>query len=607
MQTEQSKKGYSLKISFTVFSAIRVHIGMHRAERGGMLGRDRDGVIRHFEADHNGRCSVGAYDPDIQHLNRVIKDWKSRGIEFCGFVHSHPPGYCRLSAHDEWYAGKILDVFKKLEMLALPIVQTAPDTGRFQLLPFVAVPDEIDRKQCSVAVPSLEIVEKGIGSAISTCAPVATTGTAKEAPGCGSQAPATDMQGGAAPVGAHRGLEGPGTTLQKWTYFGNFPAYWNGLAVKANISRSMAPSPSPNGIRPCDLQAAAIQKRNQYLARMGKGVDLELLDNTRLVIIGTGGAASLIRNCARMGFGEIVLIDPDHVSEANVATQHAEPEAVGQMKVAALARDIVRLNPAAAVVAVAEKIEALDDRTFKLLASEPLRGKPLFGVSGILEMSAPPRQTILLVLTDNFRAQARGHRLGLHFGLPTICAQEYREGRGAEVTYTVPGVTPACHRCITASRYKAYLREGYENDVTSEGAPIFAAEMLNAVLGHVLLAVAHHGTRHQRWGKMIRSWGNRNLINIRMDPDFDSDFGDKFGKRLAGAREPESFIMLDSVFLAQTPDCGQSATRPVCPDCGGTGNLSGCKGTFGDTRWMRRGVVGAFQGPKYRPAALPVP
>src|SRR5262249_52713006 len=96
-----------------------------------------------------------------------------------------------------------------------------------------------------------------------------------------------------------------------------------------------------------------------------------------------------------------------------------------------------------------------------------------------------PQCVVLLALTDDFWAQARGHRLGLHFGLPTICAQEYEDGLGAEITYTVAGITPACHRCMTASRYKAYLEEGFKNDVTSHGAPIFAAEYLNAALGHV--------------------------------------------------------------------------------------------------------------------------
>ena len=50
--------------------------------------------------------------------------------------------------------------------------------------------------------------------------------------------------------------------------------------------------------------------------------------------------------------------------------------------------------------------------------------------------------------------------------------------------------------------------------------------------------------------------------------------------------------MLDSIFLPQTPDRGQSRKRPVCPDCGGTGDLRQVIGTFEDTRVMRPNPVG---------------
>jgi hypothetical protein len=75
-----------------------------------------------------------------------------------------------------------------------------------------------------------------------------------------------------------------------------------------------------------------------------------------------------------------------------------------------------------------------------------------------------------------------------------------------------------------------------------------------------------------------------------MDPDFDLFMKRPvFGKRLAGAAEPDAFFMMDSIFVAQTPDRGQSETRPVCPDCGGEGDLRNVIGTFADTRPMRGG------------------
>jgi hypothetical protein len=99
--------------------------------------------------------------------------------------------------------------------------------------------------------------------------------------------------------------------------------------------------------------------------------------------------------------------------------------------------------------------------------------------------------------------------------------------------------------------------------------------------------VVHHGTAHPRWGRVIKELGSRNLLRIRMDNSFDERFGSPvFGSRIEGAKDASVFHSLDTLFLAQTPDCGQSESRPVCPDCGGQGELALLKGQFGDTRVM---------------------
>lgn len=347
----------------------------------------------------------------------------------------------------------------------------------------------------------------------------------------------------------------------------------------------------------CNDWTKACDNHKRYFSRLADDYDLEFLDKIRLIFIGNGGASSLIHNCARMGFGEFVLIDPDTVSDTNIGTQDALPSAIGKDKVEALGQTVTELNPKAAVVAYTSKIDDFDDEKFSHLISSPLRWNPdtpkfkhtpsasTYGWQPHKINPIVPEITILMVLTDNFYAQSRGHRLGLHFAIPTICAQEYVEGIGGEVTYTIPGITPACHRCITASRYNAYLQENFKNDVTSAGAPVFAADFLNSILGHMLLAVVHQGTGHPRWGNVITNLGDRNLLRIRMDNSFDKRFGaNAFSQRVEGTQDPGAFFMLDTLFLSQTPDSGQSENRPICPDCGGTGNLLDVKGKFDDTR-----------------------
>lgn len=569
-----SSPNVHLEITPETIAAIYEHLGQHPAERGGMLGSNKWGVISHFFPDSTAECSASEYTPDIEKLNDVIREWKKQGIRFQGFVHSHPAGFQRLSNPDKEYARDIMSAFKGLSHLALLLVMTEPDAGDFQLIPFVAVRDEANAERLSFQTANVVI-------------------SAQQ-----DSTPKQSKQPNGNPV-KQRMLSTPcgRKTKGRITYYGRFAKLAQQVFQEFNADFTTAFGDNNEFPQAEANNLAAVmrdgEKADSYLQRVQTAYDGSLLNNTRLVIIGVGGAYQLALDAARAGFGEVVSVDHDAVSDSNVGTQSADPRMIGTAKVDALAAEIRRINPRSAVLAVQAKIEDLSDSDFEVLCHHPLRffgGNQKSDKSGerISMATSKPQKTILLVLTDNFEAQARGHRLGLQFGLPTICAQEYREGRGAEITFTVPGVTPACHRCITASRYKAYLSQGYCNDVTSDGAPIFAAQMLNAVLGHVLLAVVHHDTSHPRFGKLITQFGKRNLVLLRMDPNFDNFLGwPAFARPLTGAADPNAFVMFDSIFLPQGPDQGQTESRPVCPDCGGSGDLRNCIGTFTDTRLMR--------------------
>ncbi|MDF7824364.1 ThiF family adenylyltransferase [Pontiellaceae bacterium B12227] len=577
------------KICAAIYALVEKFIGKHPAERGMMIGRAKDGVIRYCEIDRTGRCTAAAYDPDIKHMNMVIKQWKEEDIDFVGFIHSHPTGIRHPSGHDLWYAGEILFWFKKLEFLWMPIVQTEPDSGSFELIPYAAIPDEEDRKKCEIVECKLDIVTTQDEEETPAVHTAEESGFVAEA--SFEESPEDEDATDDAQKPQDEEPEGQADRIIpkcKWFGVQSVMAARQGFADYFYSSSAFLPIP--------DEWAVAQGLHSAYFERLKNHYDLDMIDRTRLIVVGNGGASSFVRNCARMGFSEHILIDPDTVSETNVGTQDALPSAIGMPKVEALGRDIAEINPTASVAAFPLELDAFSDDAFEALVKNPMRWDMENTITGtfrapacsnLMLASVEPivhERTILLVLTDSFEAQARGHRLGLHFGIPTICAQEYVEGIGAEVTYTVPGVTPACHRCITASRYRAYLEKGYRNNVTSSGAPVFAAEFLNAVLGHVLLAVAHHGTDHPRWGNVVERLGNRNLLQIRMDNSFDERLGiPAFGSRIAGMEDPGVFQFLDTLFLPQTPDAGQSESRPACPDCGGTGNLSDSIGRLGDT------------------------
>ncbi|MBI5836497.1 MAG: ThiF family adenylyltransferase [Candidatus Eisenbacteria bacterium] len=308
----------------------------------------------------------------------------------------------------------------------------------------------------------------------------------------------------------------------------------------------------------------------ETFTRVTGAYDLLTLAYSRVIAVGLGGGAGMVEDLARTGVGHFVLIDPDRIEESNLATQQTYRRDVGRPKVEALAGRLRDLNPAAEVLRYPCRLDEIDDREFERFAFK--------------QSSAhwPYTRPLILGMTDSFAAQARVNRLSLQFDIASLCAQVYAEGRGAEVTFTCPGTTPACHRCILQSRYEAYLVRGFKNDVTSDGAPIFATTALNALKGFIALALLHHHSHHPRWGGLVARIGNRNLIQLRLDPDLTLGV---FQRVLAG--DPQRVLFFDSVWLPQDP-------VPGCPDCGGTGDLRQARGRLDDTRQM----LPAAEGPE---------
>ena len=499
-----------------VLAAIRETIGRLPAEHGGVLGGDRAvGVVTHFYFDHSGERTSGAYSPDDRRINALLREeWNPAGIQFMGFVHSHPPGFHRPTPGDEIYARRILDHMTDLEYLLLPIV--LPEVGGvYELLPYVYLRDAADGHAQGTSFLPLEARTPVTG--------VQAT-TSKSAP---SSAP-LDV----AVAGADGGA----------------------------LGRAAATA------TPYDLSATFRRVRDAY--------DLPRLARCRLVMVGVGGAVAFGEEMARAGVGEFVLIDPDIVSETNLATQQVYRRDLGRPKVECLAERIQDINPTAAVVPCRLGLDDLDDDAFAQLAQASLRA------SGEL-----PVVTLLCGFTDDFFAQARVNRLALHLGLPSLAAQVYQEGRGAEIVYTYPGVTPACQRCVLSSRYRAFLDGHYHNQVTSDSTPIFATTRLNAIKGFVALALLHHGSVHPRWGGLLARMGNRNLVQVRLDPDFSANLGLRVFDRVLGGGDQSRLLFDETVWLPQVEESPAHGYAP-CPDCGGSGDLRTAKGSFEDTRQM---------------------
>lgn len=478
----------TLFLTDQVLKDISATVGSMPAEQGGMLGgRRATGTATAYRFDDSARRSTATYSPDAGGLNKLLReDWNPNGVDLLGFVHSHPTGVWRPSAGDAAYAERILAAIPAMDRLVLPIAQTAPDTGHFQLHTFAAT-----RR--------------------------------------------------------------------------------NGRGVQVD--------PVPVVVVPATSTDPTL--RDAGFDRVRDAFDLELLARTRLVLVGLGGAAAFAESMARAGVGEFVLIDPDVVDLPNVGTQQVYRSDLGRPKVDAVARRILDVSPHARVIGIQALLDDLTDGMVQRLVHRPLANTATTG----------PTATVLCGFTDSFWAQARVNRLALNLGVPMLAAQVYHEGRGVEISFMVPGVTPACGRCVLGNRYRAHLERGYRNEVTSHGTPLWTTERLNALKAEILFAILHgtaaggaegHPAR-VRYGTLLERIATRNLVVARLDHDIAATLGmPTFDKAFAGA-DHDRIVTDETLWLPQEPENPTSGFAR-CGDCGGSGDLTKRAGTFTDTR-----------------------
>ena len=487
----------TIVITRDVYETIKTSVGQRRAETGAVLGGSRlRGIVTHVYVDQGAEVTGRSYAPDVEEINRLLsEEWKN--VDFMGFVHSHPNGFPSYSDADHQYAAQILGAIPALDRIAIPVVQTVPDSGEFRCLGFVAFRSDQ-----------------------------------------------------------------------------SFPA---ALGQQNQVTTRVVPA------RVVVVDANRMHKdvvQHPFRERVVDSYDPCVMTTTRIVAIGVGGSVGFLESMARCGVGEFVLIDPDVIEARNVGTQGVDPIDIGRPKVAALADKLARLNPHCHVWTVQGKETAIDDNGFHRLLREPLPS-----VS-----AAIPAMILLCAFTDSFPAQDRVQRVGLHFGVATLSAGIYSEGRGIEIGFSVPGITPACLRCAQSSRYAAYLERHYVDDVTSEATPFLATDRLNALKQVVTLSVLHgvsptanpNHPATKRWKRTMSAIGDRNLALARLDPD------SPLPSFVPLAQVTDGRCVIDeTVWTRPTPD-GPGTLRSTCPDCGGTGDLRDSIGAFVDTRRMPR-------------------
>jgi hypothetical protein len=105
--------------------------------------------------------------------------------------------------------------------------------------------------------------------------------------------------------------------------------------------------------------------------------------------------------------------------------------------------------------------------------------------------------------------------------IPAVWIGLYAAGLGGEVIFWHPGIR-ACYRCLCARRYEAHQQaetSGASLDPTSHGATIFDVHLIDAIAGQIAIGLLTAGS-DTRFGRLIDELGDRNFIQVQLDPHF---------------------------------------------------------------------------------------
>ena len=271
-------------------------------------------------------------------------------------------------------------------------------------------------------------------------------------------------------------------------------------------------------------------------ARINGAIDTRALARKRVAQVGVGGGAGLCRDLVRCGVGAVDLIDKDAVGEENLCRQEHMCDQVGTSKPAALEAELRRINPAVCVTRWERDVCDFSDDEVSAIFSDV---------------------DVLVAATDSHAAQARVNQMALLLDRPVVFAGLYRGGRAGDVTFWRPGL-PSCYRCLFPSRYAAFERG--QADPPSDGATAMDVKLFDAIAAMVVVGLLTAGADN-RFGRLIDRLGDRQCLQVKIDPDWSIGGMDPVRKYLGVPDESDGYVSFCTA-ARRDPDPGGR-----CPDC----------------------------------------
>jgi molybdopterin/thiamine biosynthesis adenylyltransferase len=139
---------------------------------------------------------------------------------------------------------------------------------------------------------------------------------------------------------------------------------WLPGADRADLAEVIIPSGNLIRLRPRPAQAGAIDPLHDRQARLFGDLGQETLSRLRVAVAGLGGVGSIIVEfLARLGVGELVLIDDDRMDKTNLPRLlAAEIGDIDQFKTDIAVRNARRASPDIRLTVIPERVETIAAR-----------------------------------------------------------------------------------------------------------------------------------------------------------------------------------------------------------------------------------------------------
>ena len=167
----------------------------------------------------------------------------------------------------------------------------------------------------------------------------------------------------------------------------------------------------------------------QNIFSRNKGIlETDIMSKKRVVILGCGSVGSLVAmELARSGVGNFLLADPDIIEYHNICRHQCGIEDVGDLKINALKRKLLNINPHINISTFEGVVENLPKQQ--------------------LDDFCIPGETIFVGCADNRTADVYANRISIYYKSAFISIGFWERACAGEIFYYIPNKNMPCYEC----------------------------------------------------------------------------------------------------------------------------------------------------------------